>query len=40
MTDLEEQFWGDKKENGKLDISERNAKFFLALLFCMAFLIS
>lgn len=37
MTDLEEQFWGDKKENGKLDISERNAKFFLALLFCMAF---
>jgi LCP family protein required for cell wall assembly len=37
LTDLEEQFWGDKKENGKLDISERNAKFFLALLFCMAF---
>lgn len=39
MSDLEEQFWGSKKVKTDTEISqagERNAKFFLTLLFCMA----
>lgn len=41
MSDLEKQFWGKKKtQNNDLNSrkkGERNAKFYLTLLFCMAF---
>lgn len=38
MSDLEEQFWGNKKKRNadSAKRGERNAKFYLALLFCMA----
>jgi LCP family protein required for cell wall assembly len=39
LTDLEEQFWGYKKSKNNKELSkegERNAKYYLALLFCMA----
>lgn len=40
MSDIEKQFWGKSKVNNDPNITkrgEKNAKFYLTLLFCMAF---